>query len=234
MLDNPAWSDKRNPVPTENSFLRNAKLALLPRSREKKDLVVATREWYYTGDLDEAKDCSATCELCRHCGLRYLFVIRNEHTGHRLYVGSKCIRRFPGFRIIGTDGNRLDTRGAHRQLASDLKQALRATKQNRVVETLLALGRQSHEFEIDTFIGYYCEQKAFTPKQLSTLLWQFKKYRINYDPSDFKVKVRRHREQRQLLEMERWQLERMWPCLSRSQHKWARERRADLWEVATS
>ena len=54
----------------------------------------AFKERHFTGETVDHEMPNETCQLCDKEGLRYHFQIRNDHTGHRLDVGSECILKF--------------------------------------------------------------------------------------------------------------------------------------------
>ena len=74
-----------------------------------------------------------------------------------------------------------------------------------------------NEFIIENFIEYFKERKAFTPKQLSLLIWRLRKADIDFNKSHFKLTIKKKREQENLLQLEDWKLKSIWECLSSSQ-----------------
>lgn len=90
-------------------------------------------------------------------------------------------------------------------------------RKKRVITALVTLSQADDQFTILSFIDYLKDRGAFTPKQLSILLWRFEKYRVPFDVRDFKLTIRRDREKVQLMEMADWQIERLLPAMSASQ-----------------
>ena len=76
------------------SWAQRAADNLLPLSVERSDLGVALREWVYERNVVVLESPSEVCQLCDHPGIRYQFEIVNHETGHSLYIGSECIKRF--------------------------------------------------------------------------------------------------------------------------------------------
>jgi len=89
--------------------------------------------------------------------------------------------------------------------------------------TLITLARKDGEFNIDSFIGYYQDRGAFTPDQLSMLLWRLDEHDIPRDGVPFKVIIKRNREREQLRSMPGWKLRKLWPYLSEHQRAVCRE-----------
>ena len=94
-----------------------------------------------------------------------------------------------------------------------------------MIASLVELSAVDDEFDIERFIDYLRKRGAFTPKQLATLIWRLGEHDIEYTRSYFKMTIRRRRERRQFREMEDWQLDKIWPCLSPSQRRWCHEHR---------
>lgn len=204
------------------SWEARAAANILPLSREQRTLGVALREWRYSGSFHDLEEPSEDCELCNHPDIRYQFEIRNLYTEHALLVGSECINRFG---IVGTDeqGRALDAADTRRKLGRDRRQLIEDARRRSVVNSLVGLSYADHEFAIHSFIDYLQTHGAFTPRQLSTLLWRLEKHRIPHKSADFKLTIRRNRERAQLREMKDWELKRLWPCLSRTQRAFLEE-----------
>jgi hypothetical protein len=198
------------------SWASRAAANILPLSREKNDLAVALHEWRYTGDYNDLEAPIETCKLCDHLDIRYQFEIQNLHTAETLLVGSECINRF---NIAATDeeGRTLDADGTRRKLAKDRRKLVDDARRRRLVKALVALAHVDKEFPIHSFIDYLHKRDAFTPRQVTTLLWRFDTSGIDHNPRDFKITIKRGREKAQLEEMSDWQLKRLLPCLSPSQ-----------------
>jgi len=206
------------------SWAQRAARNLLPLSREQSDLAVALREWRYEGGFNDLEAPEENCELCDHPDIRYQFEIRNRFTGSRLQIGSECINRF-GISATGEDGEDLDAAGTRKKVSRDRRTLLEAARKKRVITALVSLSQADDQFTILSFIDYLQDRGAFTPKQLSILLWRFEKHRVPFDVRDFKLTIRRDREKVQLMAMADWQIERLLPAMSASQRQFVAEAR---------
>jgi len=198
------------------SWASRAAANIFPLSREKDDLALALHEWRYTGDYNDLEAPIETCKLCDHPDIRYQFEIQNLHTAETLLVGSECINRF---NIAATDeeGRTLDADGTRKKLAKDRRKLVDDARRRRLVKALVALAHADKEFNIHSFIDYLQKRDAFTPYQVTTLMWRFEKHGIDHNPKDFKITIKRGREKAQLVKMSDWQLRRLLPCLSTGQ-----------------
>ncbi|WP_339872979.1 hypothetical protein [uncultured Brevundimonas sp.] len=198
------------------SWAQRAARNLLPLSREKSDLAVALREWRYEGGFYDLELPEETCELCDHPDIRYQFEIRNRFIDSRLPISSECINRF-GISATGEDGEDLDAAGTRKKVGRDRRTLVEEARKKRVITALVTLSQADDQFTILSFIDYLKDRGAFTPKQLTILLWRFEKYRVPFGVRDFKLTIRRDREKVQLMEMADWQIERLLPAMSVSQ-----------------
>lgn len=204
---------------TAMSWAERAATNLLPLSREQRDLAAALREWRYTGDFNDLEAPIETCQLCDHPDIRYQFEIRNLQTGGTLLIGSECINRF-GIAATDEEGHTLGRDESRKKVSRDRRSLIEEARRKRVVSALVALANADQEFNILSFIDYLQTRGAFTPKQLSTLMWRMDKHSISYNPSDFKLTIKRNREKDQLTDMPDWELRRVEPCLSPVQRKY--------------
>jgi len=193
---------------------------LLSVSKEKRNYERALAEWEYRGDFYDNEAGSAICQLCGQRDIRYEFEITNEKSGKTLLVGSECITKFGLIRIYDDFGNQITGRRAKARVASDKRTLISDAKTRSVINSLVTLAGKDKEFDINSFIGYYRERGAFTPKQLSLLLWRLEKFGIPYQKRHLKLSMRRDREKRQLLTLSDWQLAKLEACLSPTQRLW--------------
>ncbi len=204
------------------SWLDNAAKNLLPLSREHDNFAVALGEWHYTGNFHDLEVAIEECGLCEHPEIRYQFEIANRHTGNTLLVGSECIHKFE-IGAIDEAGVLLDAGDSRRKVEKDRRALIAEARRRRVINTLVRLAGLDQDFKITSFIDYFQERDAFTPNQLATLLWQLDKHRVQYNPSDFSMTIRRGREKEQLLEMPEFKLKSLWRCMSASQRRYFAE-----------
>lgn len=198
------------------SWLDRVATNLLPVSDEQENVIEALKEWYYTGDCYDLEEPAADCELCDHPNIRYQFVIRNDGTGHELLVGSECITRF-GLTAIDESGRKLNAEQAGQKVRKDRNKLITDARKRRVIAVLVKLGSLDAAFDFDSLIDYLQERGAFTPSQLSLILWRLGKHGVEHQKADFKMVIKRKREQEQLLSMEKWKVQKLWPCMSSSQ-----------------
>lgn len=83
-----------------------------------------------------------------------------------------------------------------------------------MVKALVALAHVDKAFNIHSFIDYLQKRDAFTPIQVSTLLWRLDRHAIDHNARDFKLTIKRRREKAQLEKQSEWQIQRLLPCLS--------------------
>jgi hypothetical protein len=200
------------------SWAERAAANLLPISREKSDLAKALHEWRYTGDFNDLEAPIEICQLCDHPDIRYQFEIRNLLTCGTLLIGSECINRF-GIAATDEKGRTLDREESRKKVSRDRRSLIEEARRKRVVTALVALANADKEFNILSFVDYLQDRGAFTPKQLSTLMWRLDKFRVAHNPKDFKLTIKRNREKDQLRRMKDWELRRIEPCLSDSQQR---------------
>jgi hypothetical protein len=143
----------------------------------------------------------------------------NRYTYSELLVGSECILKF-GIRAL-VDGDEILTQaGTRRLLQKDRRKLIVDAQAKRVINALLLLGNAAANFDFENFITYFQERRAFTPSQLSLLLWRLDANSIPYDKHDFPMIIRRDREKVQLRNMPQWKVKKMWECMSASQRQW--------------
>jgi hypothetical protein len=200
------------------SWATRAAENLMPLSRERSSLAEALGEWRYTGNFNDLETRDADCELCDHPEIRYQFEIQNLHTAERLLVGSECIHRF-GVAATDEEGRVLDAAGTRKKVEKDRRKLVEEARKRRVITALVALAHADTAFNIKSFVEYLQDRGAFTPKQLLTLQWRLTMHGVPHDLRDLKLTIRRDREKEQLIEMEEWQLERIRPALSATQHQ---------------
>lgn len=160
---------------------------LLPYS-VAADLAEALHEWAYTGTSNDYGRPEETCQLCDHEDLRYHFEIANRLTAHRLWVGSKCIRRFE---IAGYD-----------QVKVDLAALIKAAEHRRVHELLLAVAART-EGRVD-LLAMWVERGGVSPRhalRLAQACW-----RLNLTPSSVpRVRLQRASDRAELRRMSAWE-----------------------------
>jgi hypothetical protein len=203
-------------------WLNRVKNSIFPFSIEKEDVQKALVEWHYTGDTFDLEASVEDCELCGHKEIRYQFTIRNQYTDSELLIGSECITRFD-IPAISEGGASLSAQETKKLVSRDRRKLITDAKKRRLIKTLVELKKSEESFNIDSFINYYGERGAFTPKQLAMLFWRLSKYQIPRHPADFKLTIRRDREKEQLLDLQDFQLAAISECLSGTQMEFLRQ-----------
>lgn len=209
------------------SWAERAAANLLPLSKERADLALALREWRYTGDFNDLEAPIETCQLCDHPDIRYQFEIRNLLTGDTLLIGSECINRF-GIAATDEEGRTLSREESRKKVSHDRRSLIEEARRKRVITALVVLANADSDFNILSFIDYFQTRGAFTPKQLSTLMWRLDKHGVAHQPRDFKLTIKRNREKDQLTNMPDWELRRIERSLSPAQKQYL----ADFREAA--
>ena len=200
-------------------WLTRVAATIFPFSLEQGDIAKALSEWFYTGDTYDLDEACEVCQLCGHDPIRYQFTIRKRHTFTELLIGSECITRFD-IHAVDAHGIDLDSKTTKQIVARDRQKLITDAKKRRMISALIELKKKDVSVDIDSFLNYYCDRDAFTPKQLSLLVWKLCKNAIPYNPADFKMTIRRKREQEQLLGLQEYQIKQIWPCMSNSQIEW--------------
>jgi hypothetical protein len=152
------------------TWLERVKKSIFPLSVEKRNIRKALAEWHYTGDTYDLEYPCEDCELCGHRDIRYQFTIRNRHTRSELLIGSECITRFD-IRAVDESGNILEQEDTKKAVSRDRRKLITDAKQKRMIEALIQLAKKDEKFDISSFIDYFRDRGAFTPNQLSLLLF---------------------------------------------------------------
>ncbi|TXL61101.1 hypothetical protein FHP05_13530 [Cerasibacillus terrae] len=206
------------------SWMERIKKNVFPVSDEKYNIRKALDEWVYVGNMFDVEVPDETCELCDQQNIRYQFEIVNNQNSNSLLIGSECINRF-NISVIDDSGSTLSTEDARKKVSKDRSRLVTKAKEKSVLNTLVTLATKDQEFNIESFIEYFKERRAFTPNQLALLIWRLEKERIDFKRSHFKITIRRNREKYQLLKLEEWKLRRIWDCLSNSQKQFVYKNR---------
>jgi len=205
-----------------DQWLERIKKSLFPLSVEKADIRRTLAEWFYTGETNDLEYPDEDCELCGHKEIRYQFTIQNRHTGSKLLIGSECITRFE-IPALDNEGEYLSAEETKKVVAHDRQKLITDAKKRRMIKTLVELKKKQDDFDVDSFVSYFKERGAFTPKQLAFLFWRLGHHKIPCQPADFKMTIKRNREKDQLLALRDFQIAAISPCLSSAQKKFLAE-----------
>jgi hypothetical protein len=199
-------------------WLQRVKKSIIPLSIEKKDIRKALAEWFYTGENYDLECPSEDCELCGHTNIRYQFTIQNRKTSKELLIGSECITRFE-IPAVDDSGKILSPKETEKVVSKGRRKLITDAKERRMIQALLELKKKEERFDVDSFITYFKDRGAFTPKQLALLTWRLDENDVPWNPTDFKITIKRKREKKQLLGLENYQIQAILPCLSPPQKK---------------
>lgn len=160
---------------------------LLPLSGAD-DLAEALREWAYTGRSNDYGQREETCQLCDQEDLRYHFEIGNPATGHRLWVGSRCIQRFE---IAGFD-----------RVKVDLARLIREAEDRKIRELLLDVAART-DGRVD-LLRLWAHRGGLPPREALRLAKAC--YRLGIEPEAFpKVRRQRASDKAELARMTAWE-----------------------------
>ena len=201
------------------NWKNNVESTLAPLCAVIGTLSVMLREWSYTGEVADSGNDLTQCELCGHCNIRYQFLIRNRSNDNRLLIGSECIKRF-GIEGLDEKGNTINAKQTATKVDKDLNRLAEQARRKRVNDALHATSALRGA---ENFITYHEERGAFTPDQLKWILPVLRIYGTEVNPVDFRMIIRRDREKAQLTRMQLWQIQHLWPSMSKAQRQWYRE-----------
>lgn len=177
----------------------------------------AFKEWHFSGETVDHEMPNETCQLCDKEGLRYHFEIRNDHTGHRLDVGSECILKFQV--AVFEQGLELSPEEARKALTGRMRQ-MRLESCLRALERLAAA--EANDI-LANALTYYRLHNALTPKFANVVFWRLQANKIDHDPSFFKVRLDRENFVADLRDMKLRNVQRIWKALTSAQRKKAEE-----------
>ena len=106
---------------------------------------------------------------------------------------SECINKF-GILALDEKGKVLDLQQSRRRVEQDRRYLIAEARKKRVITSLVELSSRDRDFVIKSFIDYLQDRGAFTPLQLGLLFGRLDSHKIDYRASDFKLILRRDRE----------------------------------------
>ncbi|MHB9027199.1 MAG: hypothetical protein ACYC9O_00370 [Candidatus Latescibacterota bacterium] len=195
-------------------YSQKVREAILPLS-VADSLPDAFGEWSVTGNIIDSGETVEPCRLCGQEERRYLFELRNAHTGKTLWADSRCVLKY-GIPVLER-GVRLAKARAKRKL-DDLEQ------QTRVDSCLRALEKAAKDEENDILrdaVEYYRMNRFLTPRFAFVVFWKLKAHGIDHSPSFFRINVKKARYKRDLSEMETGRVHFFWEALTAGQKKLA-------------
>jgi hypothetical protein len=192
---------------------------ILPLSNEQSNIAKAFTEWSYNGKTRDLGEPIADCQLCDHPNIRYQFTIENSDTENKLEVGSACITKFDIRAVNSLGGGRLSSEATKRIVSRDLSKMVNDAKKSGVIWALSELALAVTTRELDSFNEQLQKRGAFTPLQLVFLIELLITHKIPYQPSDFKMIIRRNVEKMELKQMNHRTVMPVWDCMSSTQRR---------------
>lgn len=187
-----------------SSWLQRATRNLIHHSLAKA-FITAKREWRMTGRYNDLECDRADCELCEHPEIRHQFQIHNDATGHSLWIGSECIKKFVPVYVDGVEvrGERERAAAIDRITGSLIDEARKA----RAFRLLGQLAKTDNRFEDylwkrDWGLGY-------SVRQLQMIAVAAKHKGFRFDAADFRINTRRGRVRDQVAELQPWQYQQL-------------------------
>lgn len=143
-------------------------------------------EWEFNGNVLEVDN--ANCELCDHAGLMWHFEIVNKHNANKLFVGSECIKNFYGeYNQAHPELEQVDIDSLDSELKEIVREFIEANRKFNIRMVLRAIRIRNSRFPIKLKNG------KFSPNQLKWILGLADEYNIDFDPSDFKLQLKKLR-----------------------------------------
>ncbi len=202
-----------------NAYWDRVKETLFRNSVEPENLEKARKEWrYFSGNVQDHREDATfedypACELCEHPNIRFSFIIKNIENGNELKVGSECIQKF----IEVTDGGAIvhDSLAKKAILASDIKKIIKDARTKKVIENIVALAYKDDTFKpnCEGFLKRLDRKNGFSINQLKWLFALFNKNKIAYDINNYKINLKKKKEQAQIQMLEEWQFKAMKPII---------------------
>ncbi|MDO9180658.1 MAG: hypothetical protein Q7U16_20400 [Agitococcus sp.] len=198
-----------------NHWLETSKKNITPLSHSN-NFSAAQKEWLFTGNVTYGDGEKLICELCEHPDLSSHFEIKNEINENLLQVGSSCIKRFNGIKILDEKGN-LVTNTSERDKI--LQRALRTQITDLSLNPLRVLWRQdeTHKEAIKRIGLSIKNQEAISPSDILFILERMIAFQITYNPAHYKVNLRSDLNKLELYSLAGNSLKLVWHALSSSQ-----------------
>ncbi len=206
-----------------NKYWGKVKETLFEYSNEEKDINKARAEWFYHGEiadnrlLDKTQEREANegvypnCQLCGHLNIRYSFTIRNKENDNKLDIGCECVTKF-----IEVDDNGSIIRNPlekRKILHKDARKLIQNNKTKEIINNILEIQKHDEEFNAQSFLDRLDEKQGFSLNQTKMLFALFGKHGINYNVYNYKVNFRKTREKAQLIQLKKWQFNKLKPII---------------------
>jgi hypothetical protein len=184
------------------------KLVALSRS---KIIGIATGEWRHDGLCQNLESPIAACDLCANNKLRFAFLIQNQTTHEKMWVGAGCLLRFQI--PIYSGGVRVPAHRARDHLA-ELVQML--VTQEAMARCTMAAMEQQHSALAEAIIQYRMHGRV-TVFEASLIFSAVEQANMLTSDVVLPIYLRREEDIEQLRAIPRWSLWRFWHCLKAEQ-----------------
>ena len=178
-------------------------------------VVSAAREWRHEGICQNYESALAACDFCSDQALRFTFLIQNTVTGHKAWVGDKCLLalRIP----IYSNGERIPDHRARQHLAAQVQCLV--TSQAITACTVLAL--EKRDVLLADAIIQYRNHGRVTIHEASLIFSGIEQCRMLTNDVVLPIYTQRDEDIEQLRSIPSWALWRFWHCLTPEQVKLA-------------
>ncbi len=199
-----------------NYYIQKVRENVLPLSVGNSLPQVFT-EWFFTELVLDYEQRNEICQLCNQEELRYHFQIKNRYTNYILWVGSQCILKFNV--PVYENGLLLSKQKAKRKL----KLLIEKKHIEFCIKSLEKLASSTNNKILHHALDYYMREKSLTPKFAFVVFWQLQTHKIDYNPTFFKINLKKKRYKDNFQDMPLERVHIIWPALSSSQRNTAIE-----------
>lgn len=167
------------------------------KDKSKADNVYdALKEWVKIPNSYRYEPDDYACQLCDHEQIKHIYAIRNLHKGHVLEVGSHCILSFS--EIAKQHGADIDMDALERELRQEKTDYQALEHKEKLRAYIDALRFVDPHFPVDL-----TEDKGLSPKQLIWACERLTRAGIQFEPKDFKVRLKKQKFYNQMFDTER-------------------------------
>lgn len=170
------------------------------------------QSWKHTGAFKDHGAPTASCELCGHTGLRYHYLIANQHTGEALWVGSQCVLNFEASQRARLSKRKRARR--RKQIDPALEEQLMAP-----LVALYDLLSPERRRRLHWVVGRFRERGGFSPDELLMVFKALQREGIPYQPELYPVTLRAKRDRIAVIAMGKADRAMIWPCLTEKQRE---------------
>jgi hypothetical protein len=197
-----------------NHWLETSKENLIPLS-SAQDFLTALNEWQFTGSVSECEP-EEVCELCEHPDLNHRYEIKNQINSNKLLVGSSCILKFNEIKVLDFTGQDITDKETRKII---LELALKDKLKEIMLEPLrsLWLKDKTHRIKIQLLAKDLKNDEGVSPSDLLYLFSRMQAHSIGYEPKKYKIAMRSHIAQMEIINMLQKNFLQIASALSKSQ-----------------